>query len=53
MCQAPGCDQAATDVDHIVSKAKGGTDAGTNLQSLCHSHHSMKTAREDGGFGRA
>jgi len=24
----------------------------TNLQTLCHSHHSRKTATEDGGFGR-
>ncbi len=52
LCQAPGCTEAATDVDHIVARARGGTDDDTNLQSLCHSHHSQKTAREDGSFGR-
>ncbi|MDP3909706.1 MAG: HNH endonuclease signature motif containing protein [Gemmatimonadales bacterium] len=41
-----------TDVDHIVPKAQGGTDERSNLQGLCHSHHSAKTVREDGGFGR-
>ncbi len=52
MCEHPGCIEAATDVDHIVAKARGGTDALENLQALCHSHHSQKTAREDGSFGR-
>lgn len=40
----------ATDLDHIISKARGGTDDPDNLQALCHSCHSKKTAREDGGF---
>jgi 5-methylcytosine-specific restriction protein A len=52
LCQHPGCMKAATDVDHIVSRARGGEDSETNLQSLCHAHHSEKTAREDRGFGR-
>lgn len=39
----------ATDVDHIISRARGGSEDDSNLQSLCHSHHSRKTAREDGG----
>ena len=37
----------ATDVDHIRSLAKGGTNAPSNLQSLCHSCHSRKTALID------
>ncbi len=43
------CTQPSTDVDHIVSLARGGTNELTNLQGLCHSHHSQKTNREDGG----
>ena len=37
----------ATDVDHIVPKSRGGTDDWTNLQPLCHSCHSKKTAMEN------
>ena len=39
-------------VDHIVPKAKGGTDAPHNLRTLCWPCHSSKTATNDGGFGR-
>lgn len=41
--------EPATDVDHIISRAKGGTDERSNLQPLCHACHSEKTNREDGG----
>lgn len=47
-CLAMGMLTRATDVDHIVARAKGGTDDITNLCPLCHKHHSSKTAREDG-----
>ena len=43
----------ATDVDHIVphrGDARLLYDE-NNLQSLCKSCHSRKTATEDGGFG--
>lgn len=50
-CKTRGQVVPATDVDHIVPRAQGGTDARENLQPLCHSCHSRKTAREDGGFG--
>ena len=42
---------AATDVDHIIPKSRGGQDTLDNLQCLCHQHHSRKTATEDGGYG--
>lgn len=38
--------------DHIVPKEAGGSDDDTNLQTLCRTCHSRKTATEDGGFGR-
>ncbi len=37
----------ATDVDHIIAKRCGGTDTWENLQALCHSCHSRKTAAEN------
>ena len=46
------CGRVATDVDHIVPLARGGTGADDNLQSLCHGCHSRKTNREDGGGWR-
>lgn len=54
-CEWPGCDQPATDVDHVVPRHlftnRYAADDETNLQSLCHPHHSRKTATEDGGYG--
>lgn len=38
------CGQVATDVDHVVALRMGGMDDESNYQSLCHRHHSMKTA---------
>lgn len=52
-CLKQGIMTLATDVDHIVPHR--GDPAllydENNLQSLCKSCHSKKTAREDGGFG--
>lgn len=45
-CSAHGRVSSATDVDHIINKAKGGTDAVDNLQSLCSACHKEKTANE-------
>jgi len=52
VCQWLGCDMPASECDHIVALAAGGTDDRANLQALCKRHHSIKTNREDGGFGR-
>jgi 5-methylcytosine-specific restriction protein A len=50
-CEDRGLVVEATQVDHMVAKAKGGQDEMGNLRSLCASCHSRKTARQDGGFG--
>ena len=60
ICQQPGCHRICLDsspdhshrphCDHIVAKADGGTDDKSNLQTLCGSCHSYKTATENGGF---
>jgi len=52
ICRWKGCFEEATEVDHIVPRAEGGTDDDENLQPLCKRHHSMKTVREDGGLGK-
>jgi 5-methylcytosine-specific restriction enzyme A len=36
----------ATDVDHIIGKARGGSDDLANLQALCGPCHDTKTATE-------
>ena len=51
LCIVEDCDEAATDVDHIIPLAEGGNDSAENLQALCHAHHSRKTAMSDGGWG--
>lgn len=46
MCDDRGRVTLATEVDHIVPKAKGGTDAWDNLQPLCSDCHREKTNKE-------
>ncbi len=38
-------------VDHIISKANGGTDDPSNLQTLCKPCHEAKTSTERAGKG--
>lgn len=38
----------ATEVDHVTSKAKGGTDDMENLQAICGPCHKAKTALDRG-----
>lgn len=53
VCAERGLVVLATDVDHDIPLADGGTNEGSNLVPLCHSCHSTKTAKQDGGLGRA
>ena len=48
ICEWRGCTQAAAIVDHVLpvdARPDLRLDA-TNLQSLCRSHHGVKTARD-------
>ena len=46
-CKRNGLAKRGWHVDHIISKAKGGTDEQTNLQTLCEPCHNSKTAMEN------
>lgn len=46
MCQANGVVRAATQRDHIVPLAEGGTEDESNTQGLCVDCHRQKTAQE-------
>lgn len=55
ICERSGRIVAATQVDHVTPH-KGNINLfydQSNLQPLCQSCHSKKTASEDGGFGNA
>ncbi|WP_412526103.1 HNH endonuclease [Burkholderia lata] len=45
-CLRAGRVTTADAVDHIVPKARGGTDRDENLQAICRDCHAAKTARE-------
>lgn len=38
-------------IDHIIPRSRGGIDDPNNLQGMCHTCHSRKTAIEDGRWG--
>lgn len=46
VCLKRGQVTRATQVDHTIPKAEGGTDADENLQAICKSCHQAKTADE-------
>lgn len=46
VCLALGLLTPATEVDHIIPKAKGGADDERNLQAICTDCHASKTTRE-------
>ena len=41
------CGAPATDVDHRIARADGGTDARSNLRGLCHPCHKKHTAEQN------
>ena len=45
-CERAGKTTPAREVDHIVPKAKGGTDDPDNLEAICIPCHRAKTERE-------
>lgn len=45
-CLAEGRLSPASQVDHIVPKAEGGSDSDDNLQAICLPCHRYKTAHE-------
>jgi 5-methylcytosine-specific restriction protein A len=49
-CKEEGIVTEATEVDHVDGDTTNLSDE--NLRSLCKSHHSRKTCRQDGGLGR-
>ncbi len=53
VCQWHDCKRPSTEVDHIIPKREGGRDTFRNLQALCKTHHSRKTAQERRGRGGA
>lgn len=47
-CIKAGRTTAATQVDHIKPKARGGTDDPANLQAICSDCHRAKTDADEG-----
>lgn len=45
-CLQAGRVTAATAVDHVIAKARGGADFDENLQAICRDCHAAKTAHE-------
>ena len=50
LCKEQGIVRYATQVDHVIPRAQGGTDDESNLQSLCGPHHSAKSRAERAGL---
>lgn len=50
----PGCRMRSEEcdgplhVDHIVERARGGTDDHDNLRTLCRHHHNQRTGQDHG-----
>ena len=45
-CRRRGVATLATTVDHILNKARGGTDDASNLEALCETCQQRKAGRE-------
>ena len=48
-CKRASMVVAASQVDHIKPKAKGGTDDDGNLEAICKTCHDIKTIKDAGG----
>lgn len=48
---ADACNGWATEVDHIDGDSSHDTPDGSNYQAMSKQCHSVKTAKENGGFG--
>ncbi len=42
----PGCTIVATEDEHVLPRAQGGSDALSNRKGACHHCHQIKTQRE-------
>lgn len=51
-CKASGRIRIASEVDHVVPRARGGSDAPDNLQAINAECHAAKTRRDNGGKER-
>lgn len=51
-CTAKGHTTVGTHADHIIPKAKGGTDERSNYQLLCASCHGRKSLKDRGGTAK-
>lgn len=49
-CKRAGRYTRAGPVDHILNKARGGTDDPANLEAICNKCHAEKTKRESKGL---
>lgn len=47
-CRKAGRTTPATEVDHIIPRAKGGQMTDDNAQSICAACHEAKTAADEG-----
>ncbi len=48
-CKAEGRTTVATDVDHVVPRARGGSDHDANLQAINGDCHKRKSIEDQGG----
>jgi 5-methylcytosine-specific restriction protein A len=52
-CKRAGQLTQATEVDHIIPVAAGGTDDDGNLEAICHDCHILKGAEDAKTYGWA